>query len=227
MSENRAAGWPGMPRGLALLSIVAVLTATSYRVTSAWLGSSAGGRRSAPNAHVSASTSHRGLDVPSGRYLIAFVLLSSECGFCTEKSTKKAVGDLRASLHASQGKAFAKVSVVGVAIDPDLRAGVRYLENLERSGGAAFDELSVGGSWLNQVLTALVWRDDMVKPQVPQVVLIERRVDAGGYPRYLDMQPDSMLLNVTGRDSLIAWVNRGTPLDLRRSARVARSGATQ
>ncbi len=112
------------------------------------------------------------------------------------------------------------MSVVGIAMDDDLTAGVRYLRSLGRSG-AAFDEISVGGSWLNQFATALIWRDGLATPEVPQVVLVERRVDAAGYPRYMDVQRDSVLLKVTGRDSLIAWVNGGTPLDFGRSPREA------
>src|SRR6266853_3065902 len=151
---------------------------TSYRVTQALRHSSGGRMRGAENA---ASSSHLVPGFTSGRYLVAVVLLSSECGFCTEENTKRAVRQVRASLRASQGKAFASVSVVGVAIDPDLRAGLRYLKSLEQSE-PVFDELSVGGSWLNQVLTPLVWRDEVAKPQVPEVVLIERRVDATGFP---------------------------------------------
>jgi len=148
------------------------------------------------------------------------VLLSSECGFCTEKWARKAIGELRDSLQRVQGKAFAHTSVVGVALDNDVRAGVRYLQNL-REAGAPFDELSVGGSWLNELITRLVWRDGLATPEVPQVVLVERNVDATSYPRNIDVHRDSMLLRVAGHDDLIAWVNAGTPLTFRPPPRTA------
>jgi len=217
MSQRTAGRWTQLRRTVVLVSVVTVSVIGSYGVTRAWRGNSARGLPSEPGNGTSADTSYRS-PFPSGRYLVALVLLSSECGFCAEKGTKKAIRQLRDSLHASAGKAFARVSVIGIAIDNDPGAGVRYLQSLGPSG-AVFDELSAGGGWLNEFVTALVWRDGVATPEVPQVVLLERRVDASGFPRYIDVQADSLLLKVTGRDSLIAWINQGTPLAFGRSRR--------
>lgn len=217
MSQNAASRRTIWYRAALIVFVVGFSTLTSYGVTRAWRGNSGRDLQLSATAGVGADTSHR-TPFRSGRYLVAFVLLSSECGFSTEKETKKAIPALRASLHASQGKAFAKVSVVGIAIDDDLDVGMRYLQSLGRS---VFDELSVGGSWLNELVTALVWRNGVATPETPQVVLVERRVDASEYPRNIDVQRDSVLLKVTGRDDLIAWVNHGTPLDFPRSPEVS------
>lgn len=149
---------------------------------------------------------------PTGDYLIAYVLMSSDCGFCTEKHTEEAISALRDSLRASQGSRFAHVSVVGISLDDDVAAGSRYLSGLGKHG-AAFDQVGIGGSWLNEFATRLIWRDGLAKAAIPQVVLVDRRIDARNYPRYIDVRRDSMLLNVTGRDSLIAWVAGGARLD--------------
>ena len=148
---------------------------------------------------------------PSGRYLVAFLLLSSECGLCREKGTESAIHKLRATLVASHGGAFARVSVIGIAVDQDGNAGFGYLRSLGKVGDT-FDQVSVGGTWLNELVTNLVWRRGVASPAVPQVVLVQRTIDMGQYPDNIGVTPDSLLLDVLGRDSLIAWVGHGAPL---------------
>jgi hypothetical protein len=107
---------------------------------------------------------------------------------------------------------FAQVSVVGVAIDEDLAAGIEYLGKLGPRG-EVFDEISVGRSWMNEFVTGFVWRAGIAEPEVPQLLLVERQVDAAAYPRHIVIRPDSVLLRITGRNDLMAWVEQGTPLD--------------
>lgn len=204
------------PRSLLIVPVLGLSMLGSYGLTRALRGNPIA-RRPAGRNTTSADTTVKS-PFASGRYLVAFVFLAAECGFCTEKGTKQAIGALRTSLQASQRASFAQVTVVGVAIDSDLGAGSKYLQSLGRSG-TVFDELSLGGSWLNEPMTALAWRAGMATPDVPQVVLIERLVDATAYPRHIEVQRDSMLLKITGRDDLIAWVKQGTPLVFRRPRR--------
>jgi hypothetical protein len=149
--------------------------------------------------------------IPTGRHLVAFVFLSSECGACTFEETERAIRRLRASLRTSHAETFARIAVVGVTIDGDLRAGTNYVRRLNRSG-QVFDELSVGGVWMNQLVTQRVWREGVALPAVPQVLLVGRHVDASEYPRMVDVRRDSILFRVVGREDLVAWVDRGTPL---------------
>ncbi len=206
-----ARGWWQLSGRVMVLFVVVVGTSllASYRATRAWRQSSR--PRRAETAAVNSSGARESRIYPSGRYLIAYTLLSSQCGVCRDKRTRQAIEVLRDSLRARHSTEFAAISVVGVAIDDDLSAGVRYLR---RMGGSrqVFDELSVGGSWLNEFMTTLVWRDGMGRAEVPQVLLVTRHVNALGFPRFIDVQGDSLLLNVPGRDSLIAWVNNGTPI---------------
>lgn len=153
---------------------------------------------------------------PTGRYLLAYVFVSSQCGFCTEKGTERAIAEMRDSLRAHQLGSFADVTVIGVSLDQDVEAGTTYLESLGRLG-ATFDQTSVGGSWLNEFAAQMIWRRALARPATPQVVLMVRHVDAEQFPRNIEVQADSLLLNITGRDSLITWVNSGTPVDQRTS----------
>lgn len=47
-------------------------------------------------------------------------------------------------------------------------SGARYLRSLRRSE-LPFDEISVGGVWLNEFVIDLVWRAAVATPEVPQV----------------------------------------------------------
>ena len=100
---------------------------------------------------------------------------------------------------------------MGIASDRDLRKGVQYLESLGALG-SVFDQLSLGGSWLNEQMAALVWREGVATPEVPQIVLVERLVDAGNYPAHVEIRRDSLLLVVAGLTDIVRWVSDGTPL---------------
>jgi hypothetical protein len=149
---------------------------------------------------------------PSGEYLVAFAFLASDCGFSSEAQLMKAVRVMRDSLRGSHGTRYAGVSVIGVAVDEDIDAGLRYLRNLMRTA-KSFDQISVGGSWLNEYVAELIWRRGITIAATPQVVLIRRLIDATSYPQTIHVQADSVLSVVAGRDDIIAWVNAGTPLD--------------
>lgn len=214
---------PSLPwRIVATIGVVSLSMFASFGVTRAWRGK-AGHTSPRPATTRNAADSSPRIPFPSGRYLVAFVLVSSKCGFCTEPWARKALGEVRDSLQRTQGKTFAHTSVIGVAIDDDLQAGVRYLQGF-RGRRTSFDELSIGGSWLNEIVTSLVWRDGLATAEVPQVVLVERRVDARGYPGNIAVRRDSMLLRVVGREDVIAWVNAGTPLAFRP---IPRTGVTR
>ncbi|HEX7090989.1 MAG TPA: hypothetical protein VF192_12685 [Longimicrobiales bacterium] len=149
---------------------------------------------------------------PSGEYLVAFALLASDCGFSSEAELMKAVRVMRDSLRASHGTRYADISVIGVALDEDIDAGLRYLRDLMRTS-ESFDQISVGGTWLNEYVAQLVWRRGITIAATPQVILIRRLVDATSYPQAIHVQADSVLGVIAGRDDIIAWVNAGTPLD--------------
>ena len=148
---------------------------------------------------------------PTGDYLVIYVLLSSECGLCTEAKARAAIAALRDSVLATNSGRYVAVRVVGVSVDNDLGKGIRYLTSFK----PPFDQLVVGGSWLNEVMSSMAWRDHIATTQIPQILAFQRKIDATGYPRDIIVQPDSLVLRFAGRDSLIAWVNSGAPANWR------------
>lgn len=191
-----------------LAGLFIFFTLASYRVATAFRG---GTRGAAPAGSTTTPASAARNPFESGRYLVAYVLVSSGCGYSTEKLAKQALRVVPDSLRAVHGKAFAKVSVVGVALDEDVGDGIRFLNELGM-GSDVFDEISVGQSWLNEQVVRLAWREGMAAPLLPQVVLVERQVDARAYPRHIETQSDSVILSVMGRNDIIAWVGEGVPL---------------
>lgn len=146
----------------------------------------------------------------SGRQLIALVIVSSSCGFCQEKQMKAGLRQIRTKLQSSQGSSYSKVSVVGIAIDDDIRDGIGFLRSLGPYG-EVFDEISAGRGWLNEFITDFVWRDGIGKPATPQVILLAHTVDASRYPDLIDIGADSVIRVIVGRDSLLGWIRSGTP----------------
>lgn len=149
---------------------------------------------------------------PTGLYLVAYVVVASDCGFCTEPYAKKALANFRDSLVKANGSKYAEVRVVGVSIDHDLEAGVEYLRRYRSDMPDAFDQIMVGGSWLNEFMSAQAWRDHRASISVPQVLFFKRHVDARTYPKEITISPDTLVFQFSGRDSLLAFVNGGGKL---------------
>lgn len=188
-------------RSLAMVLAIAIPSLTAYVAVAKW-------RQHSEREELQVSMASPRF--PTGKYLTAYVLLSSKCHFCTEDSTKAAIRNLRPMLLAAARGRYANIAVVGVALDPDVEGEMRYIRGLG-DVGMVFDEISVGGSWMNDIIADVVWRDGFATPEIPQVVLLERRVDASEYPTYIDIGQESMIYHAVG-DAFTDWVYRGAPL---------------
>jgi hypothetical protein len=121
------------------------------------------------------------------------------------------VGRVKEVLWASHRAAFDSIRVIGVAIGQDLEGGAEYLSSFGPLG-TTFDELSIGGGWLNSFVVDLMWRGGYASPAVPEILVVQRKIDATAYPSHIGVEDDSLLLAVEGRDSVLAWISRGAPL---------------
>lgn len=149
------------------------------------------------------------MGVRSGRQLVAYVLVSSRCGFCQMQDTKDAIAALRNLMRLRSPGDFQSVTVVGVAVNSDLREGLDYINSI---GLGSFDQISVGSGWLNEQIVQLVWRDRAADPKVPQVVLVSRTMSATLKPLTLTYDGDSVLRVVHGHKALVSWVKGGANL---------------
>lgn len=127
----------------------------------------------------------------------------------------KAIQALKPSLGAAHGSSYAAISVVAVDLDNDLEAGIQFLR--EVAGGKidkAFDQVSIGGSWLNEQIVRLVWKSHALQPASPQLLLVERRVDADAYvaSSSLSVADDTIVANLVGEVQIVEWMKHGQPL---------------
>ena len=160
------------------LAAVAMITsaAMSYIIIGAWR--EAATLKTAAMAKPSPAPPVNPFASASGLNLIAYVITSSDCGWSRLPATLHAVSSIREKLLAAHGKKYAKVSVVGVALDSDPDKGIAFLKEMGRGKiGGAFDQIVVGGSWLNEQIVRVVWRERMASAASPQVVVVERLVD--------------------------------------------------
>jgi len=150
---------------------------------------------------------------PSGDYLVTYVLLSSTCGICKDKTTQEHLARAVGVIKQNAKSHFAGTSIVAVVIDPDPRAAYMYVRRLVKLG-AQFDQISLGGEWLNDNINKLVWQNAAAGAAVPQLLFFRREIDATAFPEVVDVSADSLLLRITGRNELISWVNSGAPLTI-------------
>lgn len=198
--------------GVLLLSMLGAYIATSgllemFRPTEA------------ATARADAATSDGPIDAfasADGMHLVAFVITASDCGWSAQPRTMEALGSIRESMRAIYGGKYVRVGVVGVAIDDDPETGVAFLTDI--GGGTvrrAFDQVAIGGSWLNEQIVRLVWRDGVAEAATPQVIVLERVVDTSLYASdyTIGISNDRVVANATGYSEVFQWLEQGLPLD--------------
>ena len=150
-----------------------------------------------------------------GKHLLTFVVTASDCGWSTFPEGMEAIRSLRARMLSEYGHSYAQVSVIGIAVDADLDAGLKFLSELGGgTPGGAFDQVSVGGSWLNEQAMRFFWRTRAAVAAIPQILVIERQVDTGAYLLDADIrvQDDVVVANPRGHEAILTWLDEGTPL---------------
>ncbi|MEJ7813083.1 MAG: hypothetical protein WKG32_21915 [Gemmatimonadaceae bacterium] len=193
-------------RRLSFLAVIAAISFAFAYMSGRWREPAAGQTATIPRtAPDSVKLAAQGI-VP-GRQLIAYAVVSSRCGFCQRPDTKAALAALRAAQKRSNSGSFARTSVVGIAIDPDIAKGLGYLDGV---GRGSFDEISVGRGWVNEHLGTLVWRDSAGVAAVPQVIVVARDLSAVLRPRMsVRIGRDSVLMRLVGYKAVVEWVQGG------------------
>lgn len=151
----------------------------------------------------------------NGTHLIAYVIAASDCGWSSQPGVITAVRAMRAQMASVHGGSYAQVSVVGVALDSDIDAGLRFLSDIgSRTPAGAFDQIIVGGSWLNEQIVRFVWRDGFTEAALPQVLVIERPVNTAPYllNRTLGVQDDKVVAREIGSRAIVSWLEGGVPI---------------
>ncbi len=195
----------------------------SYTTVSAWRGGEAdrGAQVFGPDLTSIASSDEAPANPFAdvhGTHLVAYVFTASDCGWSAMPESMEAIGNVRDELRTAHGDSYANITVVGVALDHDVQAGVDFLAKI--SDGAmdsAFDQISVGESWLNEHVVRFAWRDSSAQAMTPSVVLVERPISTDDYleTSRIDVEEDKFLMSVGGRVAMRTWINSGVPITSR------------
>lgn len=150
-----------------------------------------------------------------GEHLIVYLITASDCGWSTRPSVLQSVATLRSRLTARYSSRFASISLVAVVLDLKVRAGLEFLEMI--GGADAFDQVAVGGSWLNDAAVRLIWQDGVARPASPQVVVSTRRVNSREFVSAgsLTVGPERVVRTFVGGDEVVLWIQSDVPLNER------------
>lgn len=150
-----------------------------------------------------------------GTNLIVYYFTASDCGWSRILNQHDPVRSLRNQLRSIHGTAYSQVRVIGVDLDTDLDKGLQFLtKSANGSLAGAFDQVIVGGSWLNDQVVRLGWREGIIKPGLPQILVIERPINTEAYVSTLKIEVgiDRVVANLAGDVSIRNWIKQGYPL---------------
>lgn len=134
-------------------------------------------------------------DTARTRNEVVFVFIGDiKCQICRSDEFTSTLDRLILGLRgevAARGDLF---RAVGVVITPDIRGGYAYLRKHGR-----WDEISLGGGWLNTLAVQNVWRGES-RGAVPQVVVFAHSIHRG--PGLFLVSERTRSVTVTGLHAL-------------------------
>lgn len=147
-----------------------------------------------------------------GLQLVAYIVTASNCGWSSTPAMMSLVGSVRDSLIADLDSQFTSVRVVAVVLDDTLANGWRFIQEL--SGGKpelAFDQVIVGGSWMNESIQKWVWKDGVVEAASPQVFLVAREITSSSYldDSRIRLGSERIVARHVGSSQIHSWLTSG------------------
>jgi hypothetical protein len=118
------------------------------------------------------------------------------------KEAIRSLGTLLSSQASIAGYSF---HLVGIAVDWEVSAGLRYLRDL-----GEFDEISSGGKWLNTAVSERLFTES--RPSVPSVVLCQRTITAVPESGTMVFTHERELLRMVGAKQIAEWAYLGAPI---------------
>ncbi|MGD2218386.1 MAG: hypothetical protein PVJ64_16640 [Gemmatimonadales bacterium] len=130
---------------------------------------------------------------------------SSACGAQRNEDLREAIEAAKRDLaerFTGEGKQFAST---GVALDWRIEDGLEFL-----GAFGEFDEVIVGGNWLNAGAVRYIWRDFPGASTVPQVVVLKRSVTVSSST--ISVGEEELLARLAGTEQVMKWVDLGAPI---------------
>ena len=131
-----------------------------------------------PTSHYTART---------GTQLLVIFFGSSNCGASELPGFKEAMTTMRRVVGGRAAVQGFRPFFIGVAAEKSLNAGLRFLNAMGQ-----FDEIVVGGDWMNEEAVRYFWRDIPGRASLPQIVVVRRSVRSA--PRTMLVKRKSSLV---------------------------------
>jgi hypothetical protein len=177
---------------------MAVLFVASLVLASAWRSDASMRRQAAAAPALNIPKTVRRPAYRTGRQVVVMFIGASTCNAAGRLDVQEAFLKLRQRLGAEARAAGKQITFVGVSTDWTLAKGLDFLSHY-----GAFDEVVVGGNWMNSSVVSYVWRDVPGAPMLPQVVVLERAIEVndGSYT----VSADRLIARKLGADEMIQW----------------------
>jgi thiol-disulfide isomerase/thioredoxin len=145
-------------------------------------------------------------ELVDGNELVLVYFGATNCGPCREPSVKAAVMKAKSVFAERAAAQHRPYATIGVALDTDVEKGIKYLKSV-----GPFDEVSVGRSFDNSAVLALMISDDEdAMMGIPQLIIYERTIEHRS--RTIVASAPKILVRVPGT-GIPVWVNAGAKLE--------------
>jgi hypothetical protein len=141
--------------------------------------------------------------LPHDAQIVAVLVISTRCPIRPELLTTIERMKLTLARRAqATGRSFSAVAVV---LDWSDRNAMRFINRFGR-----FDELILGGNWLNSGTVQWIWRGVPGVARVPQVVVVERPVRP--LANTIVVGSERELVRRVNNEEILAWGQQNFPL---------------
>jgi hypothetical protein len=130
--------------------------------------------------------------VDDGPEIVVVLIGSAGCAASRQNTLSNAMDQLRATLLEASSRQGLRVAFLGVALDTHISSGLRWLTSV-----GPFDQVSVGGNWLN--LAAV------------QIVVLRRVVTIASDSQSVVVEPDVLVSRLRGVQEIINWATSDEP----------------
>lgn len=133
---------------------------------------------------------------------------ASFCGAHNVPGFPQVIERAKIAVQRQAGEQSKQFRAVGVALDWKPADGYAFMARF-----GEFDEITAGSNWLGDGATRYVWRELAGGPEVPQLLIVERHVDADA-DQAIRMSGDRVVRRLLGTRAIEAWVAEGAPIQV-------------
>ncbi|GIW51696.1 MAG: hypothetical protein KatS3mg081_1051 [Gemmatimonadales bacterium] len=135
--------------------------------------------------------------------LLAVLVISSDCRY--DAAFPNAIERLKVTLARRARATSRTFAAIAVVVDWSPRNAARFIKQFGQ-----FDEILLGRNWLNTGVVRYVWRDLPGPPQVPQVIVVKRRVEVS--ERSIHVGGEAEVVRKLGTTEILEWVEQNLPM---------------